>query len=84
MARVSDIVTDSMTAFGLKATDVVKTADGKIVQATDHFSDIMAALATNANTTVGMAGETSKYSAAVVGSLYASQSTDDKMITIKY
>ena len=83
LARVSDIVTDSMTAFGLKATDVVKTADGKIVQATDHFSDIMAALATNANTTVGMAGETSKYSAAVVGSLYASQSTDDKMRAVE-
>ncbi len=79
LARVSDIVTDSMTAFGLKATDVVTTADGKVVQATDHFADIMAALATNANTTVGLAGETSKYSAAVVGSLYASQSTDDKM-----
>ena len=79
LARVSDIVTDSMTAFGLNATDVIKTADGKIVNATDHFSDVMAALATNANTTVGMAGETSKYSAAVVGSLYASQSADDKM-----
>lgn len=83
LARVSDIVTDAMTAFGLKATDTVKTADGKVVQATDHFADVMAALATNANTTVGMAGETSKYSAAVVGSLYASQSTDDKMRAVE-
>ena len=83
LARVSDIVTDSMTAFGLKATDVVTTADGKIVKATDHFADVFAALATNANTTVSMAGETSKYSAAVVGSLYASQSVDDKMRAVE-
>ena len=71
-----------MTAFGLKATDVV-TVDGKMVKATEHFADVFAALATSANTNVSMAGETSKYSAAVVGSLYASQSTDDKMRAVE-
>lgn len=79
LAGVSDIITDAMTGFGLKATDEIKTVDGKVVNATAHFADIMAALATNANTTVGMAGESAKYSAAVVGSLYSSQSAQDKM-----
>lgn len=86
LARVSDIVTDSMTAFGLKATDVVtiQTEQGaKVVKATDHFADVFAKLATNANTNVSMAGETAKYSAAVVGSLYSSQSVDDKMRAVE-
>ena len=79
---VSDIVTDAMTGFGIAATDEVKvwTKSGEqMVNATQHFSDIMAALATSSNTTVGMAGESAKYAAAVVGSLYSSQSAQDKM-----
>ena len=57
LGTVSDIVTDALTAFGLKASD------------TAHFADVLAATATNANTNVGMMGETFKYAAPVAGAL---------------
>ena len=57
LGSVSDIVTDALTAFGLKASD------------TARFADVLAATATNANTNVGMMGETFKYAAPVAGAL---------------
>ena len=57
LALVSDIVTDNLSAFGLKASD------------TAHFSDVLAAAATNANTNVSIMGETFKMSASVAGAL---------------
>lgn len=57
LASTSDIVTDALTAFGLSAKD------------SSHFSDILAAASSNANTNVSMMGETFKYAAPVLGSL---------------
>lgn len=57
LAATSDIVTDALTAFGLTAQD------------SGHFADILAAAASNANTNVGMMGETFKYCAPVAGAL---------------
>lgn len=57
LALVSDIVTDNLSAFGLTAAD------------TAHFSDVLAAAATNANTNVSIMGETFKMSASVAGAL---------------
>lgn len=57
LALVSDIVTDSLTAFGLKAKD------------TEHFADVLAAAATNSNTSVSIMGETFKTSASIAGAL---------------
>lgn len=57
LAMVSDIVTDNLSAFGLTAAD------------TAHFSDVLAAAATNANTNVSIMGETFKMSASVAGAL---------------
>ncbi len=57
LASVSDIVTDSMTAFGLTAAD------------TSRYADVLAATAANANTSVGVMGETFKYAAPVAGAL---------------
>ncbi len=57
LAQVSDIVTDNLTAFGLKASD------------TARFADVLAAAATSANTDVGIMGETFKQSASVAGAL---------------
>jgi TP901 family phage tail tape measure protein len=57
LATVSDIVTDSLTAFGLTAAD------------TAHFTDVLAATATSANTSVGIMGETFQYAAPVAGAL---------------
>lgn len=57
LADVSDIVTDALTAFGLKASDA------------SHFSDVLAQASSNSNTNVGLMGETFKYVAPVAGAL---------------
>lgn len=57
LASTSDIVTDALTAFGMAASD------------SGHFADILATASSNANTNVGMMGETFKYVAPVAGAL---------------
>ena len=57
LATTSDIVTDALTAFGLQAKD------------SGHFADVLAAASSNANTNVGMMGETFKYAAPIAGAL---------------
>lgn len=68
LATTSDIVTDALTAFGLQAGD------------SGHFANIMAVAASNANTNVGMMGETFKYVAPVAGAL--GYSVDDTALSI--
>ncbi len=64
LGTTSDIVTDALTAFGLKAKDSA------------HFSDILAQASSNANTNVSMMGETFKYVAPVAGSMgYSAEDT---------
>ena len=79
LKSVSDIVTDAMTGFGITVGETVRNAKGKQVDTGTHFADVMAALMANSNTTVGLAGESAKYSAAVIGSLFKSQSEQAKM-----
>lgn len=57
LATTSDIVTDALTAFGLKAKDSA------------HFSDILAAASSYANTNVSMLGESFKYCAPIAGAM---------------
>lgn len=57
LATTSDIVTDALTAFGLKAKD------------SGRFADVLAAASANANTNVSMLGESFKYVAPVAGAL---------------
>lgn len=57
LAMVSDIVTDSLSAFGLTAAD------------TAHFADVLASAAANSNTNVAIMGETFKMSASIAGAL---------------
>lgn len=57
LGMVSDIVTDSLTAFGWEA--------GRAAE----FADILAQAATNSNTDVKRMGETFKYIAPIAGSL---------------
>lgn len=57
LASTSDIVTDAMTAFGLEAKDA------------GEFADVLAATSTNANTNVGLLGESFKYCAPVAGAM---------------
>lgn len=57
LAATSDIVTDALTAFGMTAED------------SSHFADVLAVASSNANTNVGMMGETFKYVAPVAGAM---------------
>ncbi|EKI4610926.1 phage tail tape measure protein [Staphylococcus pseudintermedius] len=57
LGAVSDIVTDSLTAFGLKAKD------------SGHFADVLAQTSSKANTDVRGLGEAFKYAAPVAGAL---------------
>lgn len=57
LATTSDIVTDALTAFNMKAADA------------GRFSDVLAAAASNANTTVSGMGETFKYAGSMAGAL---------------
>lgn len=57
LGTVSDIVTDSMTAFGLKANQ------------SGHFADVLAKASSSSNTNVGLMGETFKYVAPLAGSM---------------
>ncbi len=68
LASVSDIVTDALTAFKLKAEDA------------GHFSDVLAAASSSSNTNVAMMGETFKYTASVAGAL--GYSIEDTAVSI--
>ena len=57
LAQTSDIVTDALTAMGYSAGDAGRLAD------------VMAAASSNANTNVGMMGQTFQYAAPIVGAL---------------
>lgn len=57
LASVSDIVTDGLTAFGLKAED------------TSRFVNVLAEAARSSNTNVGMMGESFKYVGPVAGAM---------------
>ena len=57
LALTSDIVTDALTAFGLKAQDA------------GMFADVLAAASSNSNTNVAMMGESFKYAATVAGAM---------------
>ena len=57
LAITSDIVTDSLSAFGLQAKDSAM------------FADVLASAATNSNTNVALMGQTFKYAAPVAGAL---------------
>ena len=68
LALTSDIVTDALTAFGLKSED------------TQYFVDTLAQTAANANTNVALMGETFKYCAPLAGAL--GYSLDDMSVMI--
>lgn len=60
LGSVSDILTDGLTAFGMAASD------------SGRMADVLTAAATSSNTTIGLLGDTFKYTAPVCGTLGAS------------
>ena len=79
LGATSDIVTDAMTAFGYTLDSVGGDTDAFSKQVA-HFSDVLASAATNANTNVGMMGESFKYVAPLAGSL--GYSVDDIAVAL--
>ena len=64
LGMVSDIVTDSLTAFGMSADQAGK------------YADVLAATSTNSNTNVSLLGESFKYVAPLCGALgYTAEDT---------
>lgn len=63
LGETSDIVTDALTALKLSAKDTTK------------FVDILAAASTNSNTNVSMMGESFKYAAPLMGTLFEETGT---------
>ncbi len=57
LATTSDIVTDALTAFGMKASEA------------GHFADVLAAASSKSNTNVSLMGETFKYAGSMAGTL---------------
>lgn len=57
LATTSDIVTDALTAFGMKARE------------SSRLADVMATTSSNANTNVALMGETFKYCASTAGAM---------------
>lgn len=57
LGTTSDIVTDALTAFGLKASD------------STHFADVLAQASASANTNVSKMGQTFQYVAPVAGAM---------------
>lgn len=68
LGTVSDIVTDAMTAFGMTANE------------TERFADVLAKTASNANTNVGIMGETFQYVAPLAGAM--NYSIEDMSVAI--
>ena len=68
LATTSDIVTDALTGFGLSAAD------------SGRFADVLAAASSNANTNVGMLGESFKYVSPLCGAM--SYSAEDTAIAL--
>lgn len=79
LGRTSDIVTDSMTAFGLKAEETYTNKQGKVVNAVEHFADMLAKMQAISNTDISQAGEAFKYSANVIGAMFSGQSIQNRM-----
>lgn len=63
LGETSDIVTDALTALKMEAKDTTK------------FVDILAAASSNSNTNVSMMGESFKYAAPLMGTLFEESGT---------
>ena len=71
LGSASDMVTDAMTAFGLKATDSFTNASGKAINAVEYFADMAAKLQASSNTDLLQAREAFKYGAPTIGAMFA-------------
>ena len=70
LGAASDMLTDAMTAFGLKATDKYKNAAGKMIELPEYMADMFAKVQAVSNTGLYELKEATKYSAATIGVMF--------------
>ena len=83
LATTSDILTDTMTGFGIKAGEKFIDPSGHSVEVAQHYADMMAKLVTSSNTNIPQLGEALKYSANVVGSMYSGKDIQTRMNAVE-
>ena len=71
LGAASDMMTDAMTAFGLKATDTFKNAAGKVIDMPEYFADMLAKVQASSNTDLYQLKEAMKYGAPTIGTMFA-------------
>ena len=79
LGTTSDIVTDAMTAFGLTLENAKKSGHN-FSDDVEHFTDVLAAAATNSNTNVELLGTSFRYVAPLAGTL--GMSVDDVAVAL--
>ena len=83
LGTTADILTDTMTGFQLKAGETYRDAQGNVVEVSKHYADVMAAAVTNSNMDISRLGESLKYSASVIGSMYAGKDVQTRMHAVE-
>ena len=71
LGAASDMLTDAMTAFGLKATDQYTNAKGQAIDLPEYFADMFAKVQASSNTDLYQLKEATKYSASTIGTMFA-------------
>lgn len=71
LGAASDMLTDAMTAFGLKATDQYTNAKGQAIDLPEYFADMFAKVQASSNTGSYQLKEATKYSASTIGTMFA-------------
>ena len=79
LKSTSDILTDTLSGFNIKANETFKLANGQQVNAAQHYADMMAATVTGSNTDMNDLGNSLKYSASVVGAMFADKDIQTRM-----
>ena len=83
LATTSDIVTDSLTGFHVNANETYRDSAGRVVNAAQHYADVMAATVTNSNTDISQLGEALKYSSNVIGAMYSDKDIQTRFEAIE-
>ena len=83
LATTSDIVTDSLTGFHVNANETYRDSAGRVVNAAEHYADVMAATVTNSNTDIAQLGEALKYSSNVIGAMYSDKDIQTRFAAIE-
>lgn len=71
LGAASDMLTDAMTALGIKATDRFQNAQGKWIDEPEYFADMFAKVQASSNTDLYQLKEATKYSASTIGTMFA-------------